>query len=437
VSRVRALARRLGELEPAVVILAAPLLWFPAPRPAWTAAALAALLAVWLLRWIGTGRPGARSPLDLALLLFALMIPVGVWASAFPAWTVPKLTGLILGLAAFRAVVNVATGARSVRAAVVLFLLLGLALAGVGLLGAFWTNKLPWLGSYTARLPRLIQGLPGAEYGVHPNELGGTMLFFLPVALAAALGWDTGHRGGDWLARGLALLLSCFLLVVLVLSQSRSGWFGAAAGVAAVAWLRWPRLRWPIAAAALALLMVLILAGPQVSSAPGTATSGREAVVDVGSLVERSGPWQRGLDAVARFPLTGVGLGTFREVHHLFGPGAPARPDRDMAHAHNVFLQVALDLGIPGLVAYLALVGTALWCCLRALSVGGANLGWLGAGVAGSLVAFHVYGLPDTIALGAKPGVAFWLLLGLAVAVWRRAEGERARETVPAEGGRA
>jgi O-antigen ligase len=30
--------------------------------------------------------------------------------------------------------------------------------------------------------------------------------------------------------------------------------------------------------------------------------------------------------------------------------------DSDIAHAHNIFLQTALDLGIPGLVAYLALL---------------------------------------------------------------------------------
>ena len=31
----------------------------------------------------------------------------------------------------------------------------------------------------------------------------------------------------------------------------------------------------------------------------------------------------------------------------------------------------------------------------------------------------HAYGLADTIALGAKPGLGFWMLLGLAVAAWQ------------------
>ena len=41
---------------------------------------------------------------------------------------------------------------------------------------------------------------------------------------------------------------------------------------------------------------------------------------------------------------------------------------------------------------------------------------WLGLGIVGSLVAFHVYGMTDAIALGAKPGVAFWMLLAMAAA---------------------
>jgi uncharacterized membrane protein len=44
---------------------------------------------------------------------------------------------------------------------------------------------------------------------------------------------------------------------------------------------------------------------------------------------------------------------------------------------------------------------------------------WLGIGIVGSLVAFHVYGLTDAIALGAKPGVAFWMILALSAALWR------------------
>jgi hypothetical protein len=41
------------------------------------------------------------------------------------------------------------------------------------------------------------------------------------------------------------------------------------------------------------------------------------------------------------------------------------------------------------------------------------------AGVLAGFVAHGVFGLTDAVALGAKPGLFFWLLLALTAAVWR------------------
>jgi putative inorganic carbon (HCO3(-)) transporter len=157
------------------------------------------------------------------------------------------------------------------------------------------------------------------------------------------------------------------------------------------------------------------------------------------SLVERGEIWDGALSMVQDFPLTGTGLGTFRRLVYALNPVLEANHTADIGHAHNVFLQVALDLGLPGLVAYLALVGIALWIGWRAAWIPGprevepppasafaeetpvmsGEFRWLGIGIVGSLLAFHVYGLTDAIALGAKPGVAFWMLLALSAALWR------------------
>ena len=440
-SRLRQAAARLAHLEPGVVILASPLLLFPTLRPTWTAAALGAVLAVWLLHWIGAGRPGARTPLDGSLLLFAVMIPVAVWASAFPDLTLPKLTGLILGLAAFRAIVTAGRSPQSLDRAAAVFLLLGLALALVGLVGGYWANKIPGLQTYLAYIPRLIEELPGAEYGIHPNELGGALILFLPVSLAAGLGRRGGRGGGERLVRLAALGLSLFFVAVLLLTQSRSAWFGAVAGLGAMAWIylslragRMAWARWLILGGLVLLGFGLLLAGAQVAEEPlqSTAAPSSSVVFDAVSAGERSDPWGRALDAIAHFPITGSGLGTFRQIAYLFGPVPLDRPDVDIAHAHNVFLQVALDVGIPGLVAYMAMLGITLWLCWRVARARTAvRYRWLALGILGSLVAFHVYGLTDTIAPGAKPGVAFWMLLALAVSVWSVERLPGSEETPP------
>ena len=65
-----------------------------------------------------------------------------------------------------------------------------------------------------------------------------------------------------------------------------------------------------------------------------------------------------------------------------------------------------------------AVIFLAGWCAWQVLRRAESGFHWLAIGMIGSLVAFHVYGLADTIALGAKPGLAFWLLLALAAAAW-------------------
>jgi len=123
--------------------------------------------------------------------------------------------------------------------------------------------------------------------------------------------------------------------------------------------------------------------------------------------------WSRAIYAIQDFSFTGTGLGTFRRVVNLLYPLFTISPDTDIAHAHNMFLQVAVDVGLPGLIAYLALLelaGVVAWGAARRGS--GAVRG-LGLGLFAGLIASHIYGLTDAIALGSKPGLVFWMALGL------------------------
>ena len=89
-----------------------------------------------------------------------------------------------------------------------------------------------------------------------------------------------------------------------------------------------------------------------------------------------------------------------------------------VAHAHNIFLQVALDIGIVGLVAYVAMLAFVshityqLW---SRQSDGDERV--LCLGLRANLFAIHLFGLADAIALGTKVGVFLWWNLGLIAAV--------------------
>ena len=418
----------IGGVEAGVVVLAAPFLLFPTLRPRLTVGVSVALLLVWLVRWIAIGRPGTRTPLDVSLLLLMLMVPVAVWASALPELTAPKVTGLVLGLATFRATVNAVHTPRHLKVAVALFLALGLCLVTIGLVSTAWTGKWPALQPVLGRIPRLVRGLPGAEMGIHPNELAGTLLLFLPVTLAVVSMQGIDRRWLAWTVRVAALLLLLFFGTVLVLTQSRSAWVGVVVGLGVMLWVRWPHVRWLLIVIVLVLAFALWYTGAQAvleALFPSAASGSAGTMTSTLTLKGRLELWNRALYAIQDFAFTGCGLGTFRRVVHVLYPLFLVSPGADIGHAHNVFLQVALDLGLPGLVAYLSLVGTALWTGGRiarasqpCAAVASSQFQWLALGIVGSLVAFHVYGLTDAIALGAKPGVAFWMLLALAAALW-------------------
>lgn len=416
-------------LEPLVVIAAAPVLLFPSVRPQWTALALASLVLIWLIRWIARREPWPVTPFNGALLLFMLMIPVGIWASATPELTLPKATGLVLGLASFRALALSVRNRRVLVWAIVTFCALGIILLTVGVLSANWLDKVAPLTAIARRIPRLIGALPDLRAaGVSPNQIAGALNLYFPLAIALA-GVSLTQRKrsfGAWvtfLGSGVLLML---VSSVLLLTQSRSGWLGGAAGLLTliVSWgLRDERpqrrvLGWGSLLAALGLVAAVITwIGPQsltesLFSAKADPTA-LEAFTGEMTLIARVEIGSRALYAIQDFAFTGCGLGSFRKVVHMLYPLFILGPNYDIAHAHNIFLQTALDLGIPGLIGYLALLGVAFASCWQRARAGGPFTKGLCLGLLSGLVGLHVYGLTDALALGSKPALAFWMALGL------------------------
>lgn len=145
-----------------------------------------------------------------------------------------------------------------------------------------------------------------------------------------------------------------------------------------------------------------------------------DPALSLNSLQGRLEVWSRAIYGIQDFPFTGMGMNAFRKVVNVLYPLFLVSPDTDIGHAHNEFLQAALDLGIPGLIAFIALYIGAfwmLWEIWKNTVVGQddilSNARPLVLGLGGGLLAHMLYGLTDAVALGAKPGLLFWMLLGL------------------------
>lgn len=401
--------------EMGLFFLAIPFLLFPTVWPVGTVLALVGVAVLWC------GRVPPATPFNLALLGWLLAVWVGGVVSADPELTLPKLTGLILGVTVWRIlVVRVQT---QVQLAIAVWLFLGAAaiMILVATLSLDWRAKLPLLSSLVAYLPQTWLTLPETDpAGVQANQLAGTLLLCWPLSLALTRWpWPDQtvflRQSGKW----LTLILAIGGAVLLLLSQSRLGWVGALVGVGSLIWLPWAsrqprtRLRFGfilVGVGGLVLMGLMPMAQRwlMTQATPGTASP-------LETIVYRFEVWRYALEAIGNFPLTGTGLGTFRQVVLRLYP-ITVFPQPDVAHAHNVFFQIALDTGLPGLVAYLALLGLTLAVGWRWLGRKSSDERRMVVGVLACLLAFHAFGLGDTIAPGAKPGLLFWWLIGLVAA---------------------
>lgn len=381
-------------------------LLFPTVAPSLTLLVLLALPAVWLAQWLAARRPFPITPFNLPLLIWGVAIVGSIWVSADPDLTLPKATGLILGLAVWRLMVVWLDRPGRIKIALTFFAIAGGTALLVGLFSADWHFEVAFVQKLLRVLPPRLITLPEASEGVHTNELAAIILFYSP--LAVALWWWGRQR---W-SLGLALL---FLGWLLLLTQSRSGWLGALAGLAALPLLAWRgKLRpghWLMVFGLIALLCLVGLAG---WAAVGQKLPQETVIGTLETVPFRFEVWRWGLAVLHDFPLIGPGLGTFRRVVFRFYPiDVPAY--FDIAHAHNIFLQVALDTGLLGLVAYWWLLAR-LWHTGRNLSQ---RVDWLRPvtiGLLAGLIALHVYGFTDALAPGSKPHLFFWLILGLLTA---------------------
>jgi O-antigen ligase len=83
------------------------------------------------------------------------------------------------------------------------------------------------------------------------------------------------------------------------------------------------------------------------------------------SIEQRTAIWERTVTAIETHGLAGTGLGTFDQVYPLTED--PQRIERlSVNHAHNDYLELLLELGLPGALLMLAFLG---WWALRAARV--------------------------------------------------------------------
>ncbi|MFN2189890.1 MAG: O-antigen ligase family protein [Candidatus Promineifilaceae bacterium] len=370
-------------------------------------------------------QPLPYTPFNWALLIFEIGVFIGILVSNYPMLTLPKATGIIFGLTLWRLIVRNVNSRASLRIASWMMMLVGAGLVVFGILGIGWSIKAPFLEPIVRTLPSRILVIPEApREGVNANQLAGILVFYLPLLFSFLVGSQPRRAGKGWLAATFFSLMA--VGTWLLLTQSRSGWIGGLAGVLLVLLLWFPYqdssnrrrlLKIGVVIVLLVSLTTVILISTEQAGAIRSTSGGASGTGQLGAIDFRLEVWKWALNAPQDFPLTGVGLGAFRQEIRILYP-VSIRLNFDISHAHNIFMQVGVDFGLFGLISYLAVLIIAFVIALRAIRTN-PSLRSLTIGLLSALGALHVYGMVDALAPGSKPGMIYWMAIGLIAAIDR------------------
>jgi hypothetical protein len=191
---------------------------------------------------------------------------------------------------------------------------------------------------------------------IHPNVLG----FYLVLGTLTALGVFLAAET-SWLS-GLGLVAFLLSAAALYVSLSRSGWAGAAFAIALAAVVGRNAFRsigrtrrTIVAGLALAACLLLALKADRIYSR--IADTADEAIDFRRNLAAMA------LRMIAAHPFAGVGLNGFEEASPAFDPTGEQRIKR--FPVHDVYLLEASEVGLPGGLAFVALVACLITRTLR------------------------------------------------------------------------
>ena len=174
----------------------------------------------------------------------------------------------------------------------------------------------------------------------NPNVLGEYLLLVLPVSVVMFLK-DKAKSLSKW----VYLAVTGILFLCLILTQSRGCWLGFM--ISTVIFVTFYEGRWwafvPLALCALPFVL------------PQTIIERFMSIGDMGdsSTSYRVFIWMGAMGIVRNYFMGGIGMGegAFAEVYPLFSYNAIIAP-----HAHNTYLQLLVEGGIPALSVFIAVI---------------------------------------------------------------------------------
>ena len=347
-----------------------------------------------------------RTILDWAIAVLLIQIFMTILFAYNPEFSRPKIFGVLFTIFFFYAIVALLSTETLIKFSLLFFLGGGLILSVFSIVNMNWYpithfNKIiPEISEY---IPKINWNLPGAERGINPNALAGILILVFPLSVLLLLSNLKGKEDNrlisnklfSWVVYSVSF---CLMGSIVFFTQSKGGWTGLLVGM----WILF--LSWKSKKRSLLLfLLIAILIFSFTIIRPAS------LINEIKTDISVRKPWLVvGIQTVSDHPIVGIGLNWMRKTSWI-----------DSTHVHNHFLNTAAELGIPALVAYLSiLIGAGYMSYQIWLK---SNIVWIRTatkGLACGQLAHLIFGIGDSIPLGAKPGIFFWFSLGLIASMY-------------------
>jgi putative inorganic carbon (HCO3(-)) transporter len=341
----------------------------------WLVVLVSAALKRVELRW-------PRTPYDLPLAVFLAAALLSLLVTEYPLLSIRELRALIFEPVLFFWLLHTLRGSAAMA------------------LGGFLAGATVTAVAAIVQVPLGVGGTPAEgvlraqAWYPSANHLALMLGRAWPFLVAGAL------AGWRWL-----WLPAVLVGLALLLTFSTGGWLGGLVGVLVVvvaSGRRAPAVR----LGSLAALALVLVSGLAI----------------VGVLPERLNPlrqtggfrldlWLSSLEMVRDHPWLGIGLDNFAYLYPqlYLREGAAAEPN--LSHPHNWVLHVWLELGLPGLIAFVWLL-VRVWRQARE-KLSGSSTRWMIAGACGSMADLLVHGFIDNSYFLVDLAFLFWLALAL------------------------
>jgi putative inorganic carbon (HCO3(-)) transporter len=320
-------------------------------------------------------------------------------------------TKFLEGILLYFVIIEVIKRKRHIYIVIILLFCSALVVSLDGIIQKFFT------GSDLFRQMLMTRGGITAAFN-HKNDLGGYMLFPILTVFSVIL-YELRRiilNKRKQLSKYLFLVCSLLFLLfnfIMLLTNSYGAWISLIIGMLMLSFLMGKRAFIPIIIL-LCLLAVASILYSNVIPQEFLLNSQKLISAQEGRLVN----WKPAIAMIKERPFFGFGLNTYMVASQAYLPSV-------MTYAHNCYLQMAAEMGIIGLLAFLLIMGRLFLSCIRLLFVSGSSnsdrntaMRFLLAGLLAGLFAFLAHSFVDTNLYSLQLNVLFWYIMGLTVCVY-------------------